>query len=86
MQSILDLADQLEDFADTAAVMSNLDLVITVDTAVAHLAGALGIPVWVALPLIPDWRGCWSGTTAPGIPACPSARARSETGLVSSCA
>jgi tetratricopeptide (TPR) repeat protein len=43
-------------FMDTAAIMMNLDLVITSDTAVAHLAGALGVPVWVALPLSPDWR------------------------------
>ncbi len=53
---VLDLTDRLEDFADTAALVSNLDLVITVDTAVAHLAGALGIPVWLTLPHIPDWR------------------------------
>jgi Flp pilus assembly protein TadD len=43
-------------FIDTAAVMMNLDLVITSDTAVAHLAGALGRPVWVALRTVPDWR------------------------------
>jgi hypothetical protein len=53
---VLDLADHLGDFADTAALMSNLDLVITVDSAVAHAAGALGIPVWVALSRVPDWR------------------------------
>jgi ADP-heptose:LPS heptosyltransferase len=41
---------------DTAAVMKNLDLVITSDTAIAHLAGALGVATWVALPLEPDWR------------------------------
>ena len=43
-------------FLDTAAVMRNLDLVITADTSIAHLAGALGVPVWVALPFTPDWR------------------------------
>jgi tetratricopeptide (TPR) repeat protein len=43
-------------FVDTAAVIMNLDLVITSDTAVAHLAGALGMPVWVALSFVPDWR------------------------------
>jgi tetratricopeptide (TPR) repeat protein len=43
-------------FVDTAAIMMNLDLVITSDTSIAHLAGALGIPVWVALPFVPDWR------------------------------
>ncbi len=54
---LLDLFDELEDFSDTAALMSNLDLLISVDTSVAHLAGALGKPVWVLLlPLVPDWR------------------------------
>jgi hypothetical protein len=43
-------------FIDTAAVMSCLDLIITSDTSVAHLAGALGRPVWVALKHVPDWR------------------------------
>ena len=43
-------------FADTAALIANLDLVVTVDTAVAHLAGALGAPVWVALAALSDWR------------------------------
>src|SRR5258707_14830809 len=43
-------------FVDTAAVNANLDLVITSDTAIAHLAGALGRPVWIALKQVPDWR------------------------------
>jgi ADP-heptose:LPS heptosyltransferase len=43
-------------FMDTAAVFKNVDLVITSDTSVAHLAGALGVPTWVALPIGPDWR------------------------------
>lgn len=43
-------------FLDTAAVMTQLDLVIAVDTAIAHLAGALGVPVWIALAAVPDWR------------------------------
>ncbi len=51
-----DLSPQLQDFGDTAAVMAHLDLVITTDTAVAHLAGALGRPVWVLLAQVPDWR------------------------------
>jgi ADP-heptose:LPS heptosyltransferase len=41
---------------DTAAVMTHLDLVVTCDTAVPHLAGALGVPVWVAVPRVHDWR------------------------------
>ncbi len=49
-------AEGWTDFAEAAAVVANLDLVISVDTAVAHLAGALGQPVWIALPYAPDWR------------------------------
>jgi tetratricopeptide (TPR) repeat protein len=52
---IIDLAERLHDFSDTAAVMMNLDLIVTADTAPAHLAGALGRPVWTALP----FSGCW---------------------------
>jgi hypothetical protein len=53
---ITEVGSRLEDFMDTAAVLANLDLLITCDTAIAHLAGALGVPVWVGLPLVPDWR------------------------------
>ena len=66
---VLDLADELVDFADTAALMSNLDLVITVDTAVAHLAGAMGLPVWVVLPLFPDWRWLLDRDDSPWYPS-----------------
>ncbi|HSA01583.1 MAG TPA: tetratricopeptide repeat-containing glycosyltransferase family protein, partial [Candidatus Paceibacterota bacterium] len=52
----MDLSPQLQDFADTANVLIQLDLLITADTAVAHLAGALGKPAWVLLPRVPDWR------------------------------
>ena len=45
-------------FVDTAAIIKNLDLVITVDTAIAHLAGGLGVPVWVMLNAVPEWRYC----------------------------
>jgi ADP-heptose:LPS heptosyltransferase len=56
---IIDLGPSLDNeaaFVDTAAVMANLDLVITSDTALAHLAGALGVRVWVALQHVADWR------------------------------
>ena len=44
------------DFCDTAAVIANCDLVISSDSSVAHLAGAMGVPTWVALRWIPEWR------------------------------
>ena len=53
---LLDLREHLGDYGDTAALVEQLDLVISVDTSVAHLAGALAKPVWVLLPLCPDWR------------------------------
>ncbi|KAB2646358.1 MAG: tetratricopeptide repeat protein [Verrucomicrobiota bacterium] len=53
---LINVADELRDFADTAALVATLDLVIAVDTSVVHLAGAMGKPVWVLLPFAPDWR------------------------------
>jgi hypothetical protein len=55
-------------FMDTAAIMMNLDLVITSDTAVPHLAGALGVPCWVALPFVPDWRWLLEREDSPWYP------------------
>ncbi len=65
---VLDLADEIEDFADTAALMSNLDMVISVDTSVAHLAGAMGIPVWVAIQFLPEWRWLLTRDDSPWYP------------------
>jgi tetratricopeptide (TPR) repeat protein len=53
---LVDLTPEIGDFGDTAALVSLLDLVVSVDTSVAHLAGALGLPVWLLLPKAADWR------------------------------
>jgi Flp pilus assembly protein TadD len=65
---ITNLAGRLDDFMDTAAVMKQLDLVVTVDTAVAHLAGALAVPVYVVLPFIADWRWLANRDDSPWYP------------------
>src|SRR5262249_34686504 len=59
---------ELDDFADTAAVVALVDLVISVDTSVAHLAGAMGRPVWVLLPFSPDWRWTLAGESSAWYP------------------
>lgn len=60
--------DELRDFSDTAALVDLLDLVITVDTSVAHLAGAMGKPVWLLLPYVPDWRWLLGRRDSPWYP------------------
>jgi tetratricopeptide (TPR) repeat protein len=66
--NIINLDMELNDFADTAAVIENLDLVVSVDTAVAHLAGALARPVWTLLPFVPDWRWLLEREDSPWYP------------------
>ncbi len=65
---ITGLEDHLNDFADTAAVMANLDLIISTDTAVVHLAGAIGRPVWTLLHSAPDWRWFLKRNDSPWYP------------------
>jgi ADP-heptose:LPS heptosyltransferase len=64
-----DLADDLVDFGETAAVMENLDLIITVDTAMGHLAGALGRPTWILIPKAADWRWMLQREDSPWYPS-----------------
>jgi tetratricopeptide (TPR) repeat protein len=65
---IMDYTAELRDFADTAGFVENLDLVVTVDTAVAHLTGALGKPLWMLTPFDPDWRWLLHRTDSPWYP------------------
>ena len=66
---LTDLSPQLEDFSDTAAAIAELDLVVSVDTSVAHLAGALGKPVWLLLPTASDWRWLRERSDTPWYPS-----------------
>ena len=78
-QPVCDIMDHAHDMADTAALIENLDLVISVDTSVVHLAGALGKPVW----LLSRWDGCWrwgdTGETSPWYPTMRIFRAQERT-------
>jgi hypothetical protein len=65
---IYDYTEEMNDFSDTAALIENLDLVISIDTSVAHLAGALGKPVWILLPFVPDWRWLLNRDDSPWYP------------------
>lgn len=65
---VTDLGTGLKDFGDTAAVLSHIDLLVSVDTAIVHLAGALGRPVWTLLPFAPDWRWLLNRDTSPWYP------------------
>jgi ADP-heptose:LPS heptosyltransferase len=64
----INLAPDLHSFGDTAAVIDQLDLVISVDTAVLHLAGALGKPAWALIPFAPDWRWLLNREDSPWYP------------------
>jgi tetratricopeptide (TPR) repeat protein len=66
---MMDLGEKLEDFSETAALISQLDLVVSVDTSVAHLAGALGKPVWILLTHVPDWRWLLNRDNTPWYPS-----------------
>ena len=67
-ERIVNFSPQVDSFDDTAAIMENLDLIITSDTSIAHLAGALGRPVWVVLQFAPDWRWMLERDDSPWYP------------------
>jgi len=64
----VDCAPDLHDFVETASLIANLDLIICVDTSIAHLAGAMGKPVWMLLPFVPDFRWMLNRTDSPWYP------------------
>lgn len=66
--NLVDLSPYMEDFNRTAKMIENLDLVITVDSVVTHIAGAIGIPTWLLLPYVPDWRWGIDGSITPWYP------------------
>ncbi len=63
------LTDEMKTFSDTAALLNAMDLVITVDTSIAHLAGAMGKPVWILLPFSADWRWFMDRSDSPWYPS-----------------
>lgn len=68
MNNCVDLAQHIHDWTQTATAILQMDLVISVDTAIAHLAGALGVPCWILLPLSPDWRWMLGRSDSPWYP------------------
>lgn len=68
-EQVTDLAPQLTSFVETAAAMRQLDLIISVDSSPAHLAGTLGVPVWTLLPFMPDWRWMMGRDDSPWYPS-----------------
>ena len=67
-QGMLHFGEELTDFSETAGLIANLDLIVSVDTSIAHLAGALARPVWILLPFIPDWRWLLDREDSPWYP------------------
>ena len=83
--NLFDAGSRLKDWADTAGLLKNLDLVVTVDTAVAHLAGALGMPIWLALPFAPDWRWLLNREDSPWYPTMRLFHLAAATSLEAAC-
>ena len=66
--NIRHFGDELSDFSDTAALVDQMDLVVSVDTSAAHLAGAMGKPAWILLPFNPEWRWMLDREDSPWYP------------------
>ena len=65
---LINIGAEIDDYDDTMAILEKLDLLVTVDTSVAHVAGAMGRPVWIMLPRAPDWRWLLDRTDTPWYP------------------
>jgi hypothetical protein len=79
LMDVISLGEEFNDFSDTAAVIANMDLVISVDTAVAHLAGAMAKPVWILIPFVADWRWLLDRDDSPWYPTMRLFRQRSRS-------
>ena len=66
--NLIDLTSNINDFGDTAALLDQMDLLVSIDTSVPHLAGALGKPVWLLLPFVVDWRWLLHRSDSPWYP------------------
>jgi hypothetical protein len=66
---LINLGAEIQDYDDTMAILANIERLVTVDTSVAHLAGAMGRPVWVMLPYAPDWRWLLGRENTPWYPS-----------------
>jgi tetratricopeptide (TPR) repeat protein len=66
---LINLGPEIRDYADTMAILDNLDLVVTVDTSIGHLTGAMGRPAWIMLPFAPDWRWLLERSDSPWYPS-----------------
>lgn len=66
---LIDIGTKLQDFEDTMAVIDQLDLMVTVDTAIGHFAGAMGRPAWIMVPFAPDWRWLMGRQDTPWYPS-----------------
>ena len=66
---LINIGAEINDYDDTMAILDNLDLLVTVDTSVAHLAGAMGRPAWIMLPRAPDWRWLLDRSDTPWYPS-----------------